>query len=141
MTSGTLNIEVGEGEWLIWSQIPQSPRVLGLGFKGNLGIDLLQRIIFQDAEDCQHQNYLGCLLKIQTPGSHPRLLNQKYIIKFENHCFRMGKVSLPQKSWCTSAHHCKDFSIQEKERILIGFSLLEIHVHRKPRLIQPCMIH
>lgn len=38
MTSRKLNIEVREGECLIWPQITQSSRVLGLGFRGNFGL-------------------------------------------------------------------------------------------------------
>lgn len=43
VTSRKLNIEVSEGECLIWPQITQSSRVLGLGFRGNLGLQLISQ--------------------------------------------------------------------------------------------------
>lgn len=70
----------------------QKPKGAWVGIWGNLGIELLQSIIYLNMwpADCRHQNYLGCLLKIQIPASRFGLLNEKYIIKFENHSFRAG---------------------------------------------------
>lgn len=64
MTSRKLSMDVGEGERLIWSQIPQSLKVLGLGFKGNWE-QIYYRALYLKMwpADCLHQNYLGVLIK------------------------------------------------------------------------------